>query len=56
MKTIKKKLREQARDNYRNLSEEDKNKKREYGRNRCHNMSDEKKQRPKRISKKLPRG
>ena len=30
----KKRLREQARDNYRNLSEEEKNKKREYGRNR----------------------
>ena len=30
----KKRLREQARDNYRNLSEEDKNKKSEYGRNR----------------------
>ena len=27
----KKRLREQARDNYRNLFEEDKNKKREYG-------------------------
>ena len=27
----KKRLREQARDNYRNLSEKDKNKKREYG-------------------------
>ena len=27
----KKRLQEQARDNYRNLSEEDKNKKREYG-------------------------
>ena len=45
MKTIKKRLREQARDKYRNLSEEDKNKKREYGRNRYHNMSEEKKQR-----------
>ena len=30
----KKRLREQARDNYRNLSEEHKNKKREYGINR----------------------
>ena len=30
----KKRLREQARGNYRNLSEGDKNKKREYGRNR----------------------
>ena len=32
-------LREQARDKYRNLSEEEKNKKREYGKNRYHNMS-----------------
>ena len=31
MKTIEKNLREEARDNYRNLSEKDKNKKREYG-------------------------
>ena len=30
MKMTKKRLREQARDKYRNLSEEDKNKKREY--------------------------
>ena len=37
----KKTLREQARDNYRNLSEEDKNKRREYGRNKYH-MSEEK--------------
>ena len=35
---------DKARDNYRNLSEEDRNKKREYGRNRHHNMSEEKKQ------------
>ena len=45
MKMIKRRLREQARDKYRNLSEEDKNKKREYRRNRYHNMSEEKKQR-----------
>ena len=32
-------LKEQARDNYRNLPEEDKNKKREYGKNRCYNVS-----------------
>ena len=38
-------MREQAKDKYRNLSEEDKNKKREYGKNRYHNMSEEKKQR-----------
>ena len=42
MKMIKR-LREQARDKYRNLSEEKKNKKREYGENRYLNMSEEKK-------------
>ena len=36
-------LRVQARDKYRNLSEEEKNKKREYGKNRYPNMSEEKK-------------
>ena len=41
----KERLREQARDKYRNLSEEEKNKKREYGKNRYRNMSEEKKQR-----------
>ena len=42
----KEKLREQARDKYRNTSEEEKNEMREYGRkrNRCPNMSEEKKQ------------
>ena len=54
MKTIKKRLREQARDNYRNLSDEDENKKREYGRNGYHNMSEEKKQKLKEHPKKLP--
>ena len=52
----KKRLREQARDKYRNLSEEEKNKKREYGKNRYHNMSQEKgktKRIPKKLSKKL---
>ena len=44
IKMIKKKLREQARDKYRNLSEEEKIKKKEYGRNRYHNMSKEKNQ------------
>ena len=39
----KERLREQARDKYRNLSEEEKNKKREYGKNRYRNMSEEKK-------------
>ena len=40
----KERLREQARDKYRNLSEEEKNKKREYGKNRYHNIAEEKKQ------------
>ena len=40
----KERLREQARDKYRNLSEAEKNKKREYGKNRYHDMSEEKKQ------------
>ena len=43
MKMIKKRLREQARDKYRNLSEEEKNKKGEYGKNRYRNMPEEKK-------------
>ena len=34
----KEKLREQARNKYRNLPEEEKIKKREYGKNRYHNM------------------
>ena len=46
-------LREQARNKYRNFSEEEKNKKREYGKNRYCNMSEEKKKKTKRISKKL---
>ena len=41
----KERLSEQARDKYRNLSEEEKNKKREYGKNRSWNMPEEKKQR-----------
>ena len=41
----KERIRVQARDKYRHLSEEEKNKKREYGKNRYHNMSLEKKQR-----------
>ena len=49
-------LRGQARDKYRNLSEEEKNKKREYGKNRYHNTSEEEKQKLKRISKTLSRG
>ena len=51
MKMIKDRLRAQARDKYRNLSEEDKNKKREYGRNRYYNMSEEKKERLKEYQK-----
>ena len=46
-------LREQTRNTYRNLSEEEKNKKREYGRNRYHNMSEEKKQKLKKMPKKI---
>ena len=38
-------LQVQARDEYRNLSEEEKNKKREYGKSRYLNMSEEKKKR-----------
>ena len=41
----KDRLREQARDKYRNLSEEEKNKKREYGTNRYVNMFKENKKR-----------
>ena len=52
MNMIKKRLREQARDKYRNLTEEEKNKKREYGKNRYHNMSEERKQRLKEYPKK----
>ena len=38
----KERLREEARDRYRNLSEEEKNKKREYGKNRYRNMPEDK--------------
>ena len=48
----KERLREQARDRYKNLSEEDKKKKREYGKNRYHNMPEEKKQKLKEYQKK----
>ena len=48
----KKRLREQAGDKYRNLSEGEKNSKREYGRKRYHNMSEEKKQNLKEYQKK----
>ena len=48
----KERLKEQARDKYRNLSEEDKKKQREYGKNRYHNMSEGKKQKLKEYQKK----
>ena len=51
MKMMKKRLREQAGDKYRHLSEEEKNKKRQYGKNRYCNMSEEKKQRLKEYQK-----
>ena len=44
-------LRMQARDKYRNLSEEEKNEKREYGINRRRNMSEEEKKRLKEYQK-----
>ena len=44
-------LREQGRDKYRNLSEEEKNKKGEYGKNRYHKMSEKKKTRLKEYQK-----
>ena len=47
----KERLKEQARNKYRNLSEEDKKKKREYGKNRYHNMSEEKNQKLKKYQK-----
>ena len=50
-KINKVKLREQARDKYRNLSEEDKKKKREYGKHRYRNVSEEKKQKLKEYQK-----
>ena len=47
----KERLREEARNIYRNLSKEEKNKKREYTKNRYNNMSEEKKQRLKEYQK-----
>ena len=47
----KERLKKEARDKYRNLSEEEKNKKREYGKNRYHNMPEEKKQKLKEYQK-----
>ena len=49
-KNEKERLREQVKDKYRNLSEEE-SKKREYGKNRYHNMPEEKKQRLRNIKK-----
>ena len=40
-KNDKERLKDQVRDKYRNLSEEEKNKKTEYGRKRYHSMSKE---------------
>ena len=51
----KERLREQARDKYRNISGEEKNKKRENGQNRYHNMSEEKKQSLKEYQKNIAR-
>ena len=47
----KERLKQQARDKYRNLSEKEKDKKRESGRNRYRNMSEEKRQRLKEYQK-----
>ena len=49
----KEKLREPARNKYRELSEKENDVKRKYGKNTSHNMSKEKKTRTKTISKKL---
>ena len=51
-KDYKEKLRLQASNRHRKLSEDDKNKKREYGKNRYHSMSEEKKQKLKEYQKK----
>ena len=51
-KNDKERLREQARNKYRNLSENEKIKKREYGKNRYQNMSQENKQKLKEYQKK----
>ena len=53
IKKTQERLRVQARDKYRNLSEEEK--KREYGTNRYHNMSEEKKQTLKEYQKNYPK-
>ena len=50
-KNDKERLREKARDKFRNLSKEEKNGKQKYGRNRYYNMSEGKKQRLKEYQK-----
>ena len=50
-KNDKERLREPARNKYRNLSEEEKNNKREYSENRYRNMSEEKKEKLKEYQK-----
>ena len=52
----KERLREQAKDKYSNLSEEEKNKKREYGKTDTTICLKKKKTKTKRISKRLLRG
>ena len=54
-KNNKDRLREQARNKYRNVSKEEKNKKREYGKNGYRNMSEDKKQRLKEYQKNITR-
>ena len=49
----RKRLRDNARDKCRNLSEEEKNVKKEYGRNRYNNISEKKEIKAKKIPKKL---
>ena len=50
-KNDKERLRTQARDKYRNLSEEEKNEKKKYWRNRYHKISEENKQKLKENQK-----
>ena len=53
-KIDKERLRDNARDKYRNLCEEEKSKKSEYGKNIYHSMSKEKKQKLKERQKNYP--
>ena len=53
-KIDKERLRDNARDKYRNLCEEEKSKKSEYGKNWYHNTSKEKKQKLKERQKNYP--